>query len=52
VFHDRQIEFAAGMAYFSVTRRLMISYGVRDCEAWLAEMDAFRVLDFIDTGWS
>jgi glycosyltransferase involved in cell wall biosynthesis len=52
VFHDRQIEFAAGLAYFPVTRRLMVSYGVRDCEAWLGEMDAFRVLDFIDQGWS
>ena len=50
VFHDRQIEFAAGLAYFPVTRRLIASYGVRDCEAWLAEMDVYEVLDFVDRG--
>lgn len=52
VFHDRQIEFAAGLAYFPGTRQLVASYGVRDCEAWLADMDAFEVLEFIDKGWS
>lgn len=52
VFHDRQIEFAAGLAYFPEARRLVASYGVRDCTAWLAEMDAFEVLEFIDKGWS
>ena len=50
VFHDRQIEFAAGLAYFPVTQRLIVSYGVRDCEAYLAEMDVYEVLDFIDRG--
>ena len=50
VFHDRQIEFAAGLAYFPVTRRLIASYGVKDCEAWLAEMDVYEVLDFVDRG--
>lgn len=49
-FHDRQIEFAAGLAYFPVTRRLIASYGIRDCEAWLAEMDVYEVLDFVDRG--
>jgi hypothetical protein len=46
-FHDRQIEFAAGLAYFPDTHKLVASYGVRDCEAWLAEMDVFEVLEFI-----
>jgi glycosyltransferase involved in cell wall biosynthesis len=49
-FHDKQIEFAAGLAYFPVTRRLIASYGVRDCEAWFAEMDVYEVLDFVDRG--
>jgi len=38
VFHDRQIEFAAGMAAHPSRDELIISYGVRDKEAWLATM--------------
>lgn len=49
-FHDRQIEFAAGLAYFPENHQLVVSYGVRDCEAWLAKMDVSEVLDFIDGG--
>lgn len=49
-FHGQQIEFAAGLAYFPVTRKLLASYGVRDSEAWLAEMDLYEVLDFIEQG--
>jgi len=45
-FAGRQIEFAAGMALFG--NRLMISYGVCDCEAWTATMDVNEVLGFID----
>jgi glycosyltransferase involved in cell wall biosynthesis len=44
-FHDRQIEFAAGLAVFG--KQLMVSYGVRDCEAWTATMDTEEVLRFI-----
>ncbi|HEX6827082.1 MAG TPA: hypothetical protein VF077_12265, partial [Nitrospiraceae bacterium] len=51
-FHDKQIEFAAGLAYFPVSRKLVASYGVRDCEAWFGEMDLFEVLDFIERGQS
>jgi glycosyltransferase involved in cell wall biosynthesis len=43
-FHDRQIEFAAGLALFGKT--LMVSYGVRDEEAWVASMDLVEVLRF------
>lgn len=46
-FHDRQIEFAAGLAYFSEKRQLMASYGLRDCEAWLATMAVDEVMAFI-----
>jgi glycosyltransferase involved in cell wall biosynthesis len=48
--HDRQIEFAAGMAYLPEHRQLVISYGVRDCEAWLATMDFDEVIAFIAEG--
>jgi glycosyltransferase involved in cell wall biosynthesis/predicted GH43/DUF377 family glycosyl hydrolase len=43
-FEDRQIEFAAGLAM--VGGKLMVSYGVRDCEAWTATMDPFEVVNF------
>jgi hypothetical protein len=45
--HDKQIEFVAGLAYFPEQKQLMISYGVRDCEAWTAVMDPDEVLNFI-----
>jgi glycosyltransferase involved in cell wall biosynthesis len=47
-FHDKQIEFAAGLAYFPDKRQLMASYGVRDCEAWVARMELDEVLAFIE----
>ena len=46
-FHDRQIEFAAGLAYIREKRQLVASYGIRDCEAWLATMDLDEVLAFV-----
>jgi predicted GH43/DUF377 family glycosyl hydrolase len=36
VFHDKQIEFAAGLAL--VDDKLLVSYGVRDCEPWIASL--------------
>jgi tetratricopeptide (TPR) repeat protein len=45
--HDRQIEFVAGLAYFIEDDEIMISYGVRDCEAWLATMQLDEVLSFV-----
>jgi glycosyltransferase involved in cell wall biosynthesis len=50
VFFDRQIEFAAGLAYFPAKRQLMASFGVMDREAWLAWMDLDQVLAFVDWG--
>ena len=50
VFSERQIEFAAGLAYFPAKRRLLASYGVMDREAWLAWMDLDEVLKFIEQG--
>jgi glycosyltransferase involved in cell wall biosynthesis len=46
-FHDRQIEFAAGLAFIPEKRQLVASYGIRDCEAWLATMDLDDVVAFI-----
>jgi glycosyltransferase involved in cell wall biosynthesis len=48
VFHDKQIEFCAGLAYFPDKRQLMASYGVMDREAWTATMDLDEVLAFIE----
>ena len=45
-FHERQIEFCAGLALFG--DKLMVSYGVRDEEAWIATMDLSQVMEFID----
>ena len=45
-FHDRQIEFCCRAGVFSASK-LMVSYGVRDCEAWTATMDIDEVLRFI-----
>jgi glycosyltransferase involved in cell wall biosynthesis len=45
ILDGRQLEFAAGMALFG--DRLMISYGLRDREAWLATMGVEDVLKLI-----
>lgn len=45
-FHDRQIEFCAGLAYFEDSQQLMLSYGIADREAWVATMDVDDVLHF------
>jgi glycosyltransferase involved in cell wall biosynthesis len=47
-FQNRGIEFAAGLAWHTDGRRLMISYGVEDQEARVATVDAeevWRVLE-------
>jgi hypothetical protein len=41
-FHGRQIEFAAGLALFG--DELMVSYGIKDREAWIARMAVKDVL--------
>jgi glycosyltransferase involved in cell wall biosynthesis len=47
-FHDKQIEFCAGLAYFPDKRQLMASYGVMDREAWVCVLDLEEVLRFIE----
>jgi glycosyltransferase involved in cell wall biosynthesis len=44
VLHDRQIEFAAGLAWHPSKEKLVISYGIKDCEAWLATVSKLDVM--------
>jgi hypothetical protein len=45
VFHDRDVEFAAGLACRGDD--LLISYGIRDREAWLATVPLAEVLPLL-----
>jgi tetratricopeptide (TPR) repeat protein len=47
VLHDKQIEFAAGLAWHPDGKRLVISYGIKDCEAWLATIEWHEVTDLL-----
>ena len=47
----RGVEFAAGLAWHPDGKRLVVTYGVEDSEAWIATVDAGdvrRVLDEVD----
>lgn len=48
-FHERQIEFAAGMCWRDANE-LVISYGVRDEEAVLATVNAEEIREFVFHG--
>ena len=39
-FHKRGVEFAAGLAWHPAGKRLVVTYGIEDCEAWIATVDA------------
>jgi glycosyltransferase involved in cell wall biosynthesis len=47
VLHDRQIEFAAGLCWHPDGKRLVVSYGIKDCEAWLATIDWHDVSELL-----
>ncbi len=47
VLHAKQIEFVAGLCWHPDRRRLLISYGVRDEEAWIAEVDWMEVMEML-----
>jgi tetratricopeptide (TPR) repeat protein/predicted GH43/DUF377 family glycosyl hydrolase len=47
VFHDRQIEYAMGLAR-AMDGSLVVSYGVRDCEARIARLFSDEVAKFLD----
>jgi glycosyltransferase involved in cell wall biosynthesis len=43
VFFDRQIEFCCGVAYCPNRNNLILSFGVRDAEAWVAKVSIEEV---------
>lgn len=47
VFHDKQIEFCAGLCVHPDGKRLVISYGVKDNSAWVATVDATEAAEFV-----
>ncbi len=47
VLHAKQIEFVAGLCWHPDRQRLLISYGVRDEEAWIAEVDWHEVMGML-----
>ncbi len=42
-FHEKAIEFAAGLAWHPDGKRLMVSFSVGDHESWIATVDADEV---------
>jgi glycosyltransferase involved in cell wall biosynthesis len=42
------VEFAAGLAWHPDGKRLLVSYGVDDKEAWIATVDAAEVRDLLE----
>jgi glycosyltransferase involved in cell wall biosynthesis len=46
VFHDKVIEFAAGMCWHPDGKRIVISYGREDKAAWIATVDALELKHF------
>lgn len=51
-FHDRVIEFCAGMCWNFDEETLVLSYGFKDREARLATVSASDVKRLLDGGWS
>lgn len=49
VFCDRQIEFCAGLAYHPNHNTLLVSFGVRDAEAWVGSISAEDVAQMLGT---
>jgi FkbM family methyltransferase len=47
-FHKKGIEFAAGLAWFPDGKRLLISYGTGDQDAWIATVDAMEVRGLLE----
>ena len=43
VFFDRQIEFCSGLAMHPNQNNFIVSFGVRDAEAWVASVDTHEV---------
>ncbi len=45
--HEKQIEFVAGLCWHPDHKRLLLSYGIRDNEAWVASVDADEVMGML-----
>ena len=46
-FHEKTIEYAMGLCWHPDGKRLIISYGFKDCEARLATVDAEHVIGWL-----
>lgn len=47
VFESRQVEFAAGLCWHPTTDEIIISYGIRDCEAWMGTVDPIDIRNML-----
>jgi glycosyltransferase involved in cell wall biosynthesis len=47
-FHQKGVEFAAGLAWHPDGKRLLVSYSVADSESWIATIDAVEVQDVLE----
>lgn len=50
VFHEKQIEFAAGLCIHPETGQVIVTYGVRDREAWIASIESTDVWSMLNAG--
>jgi hypothetical protein len=48
IFNEPGIEFAAGLAWHPDGKRLLVSYGVRDSEAWIAMVEVEEVRQVLE----
>lgn len=49
-FKEKVIEFVAGLAWHPNQAEFIISFGFKDCEAWLARVEAAHVWNFLWRG--
>ena len=47
-FHEKTIEYAMGLCWHPDNKRLIISYGFKDCEARLATVDSEEVIAWLN----
>ena len=47
-FHEKTIEYAMGLCWHPDGKRLVISYGFKDCEARLATVDPEEVIAWLN----
>ncbi|WP_051410484.1 glycosyltransferase [Mesorhizobium sp. LNHC221B00] len=47
-FNRKAVEFAAGLAWHPDAKQLLISYGVNDCESWIATVEEAEVRGLLE----